>query len=109
MRGACRFVVQVAIDLRAALLEIREKDRFFVLAEASHVLRRALCQQKSAAGCDLERLVRDLIAIAVGDEGQIDARAPDGLAIGCALELALAEGGGEGIRGQRGLPVRTRT
>jgi hypothetical protein len=103
--GACRFVVQVVINLGAAFVQIREEDGFLVLAEAGLVFGRTLGQEEASAGGDLEGLLRHLVAIAVGHESEIDAGAPDGLTVGIADQLADAEGGFKGIGRQRGLPV----
>src|SRR5206468_4168939 len=52
-----------------------------------------LGEEEASAARDLEALVDELVLIGVGEEAEIDARAPDGVAVVIAVELAVAKGG----------------
>ena len=84
-------VGQIATDLLGQFVEAGEEDGLFVLLEALHVSGRTFGQEKTTATGDLEALVNELVLIRVGEEAEVDARSPDGLAILLLVELAFAE------------------
>ncbi len=90
-------VGEIAADLFGEFVEGGEEDGFFVFFEALQVAFGALGEEEAAAAGDLEALVDELVLIGVGEEAEVDAGAPDGFAIVVAVELAVAEGGLEGV------------
>src|SRR5439155_23855261 len=70
----------------------------FVFLEALQVACGTLGEEEASAARDLEALVDELVLIGVGEEAQVDARTPDGVAILVAVELAVAEGSFEDVR-----------
>src|ERR1700754_2796155 len=61
----------------------------------------AFCEKKASAAGDLETFVNELVLIGVGEEAQVDARAPDGFAVVGADDVSGAKGGfvGVGVHG----------
>ena len=87
------FIGKIAADLFSQLIEGGEEDGFFVFFEALQVAFGAFCEEEACASCNLEALVHELVLIGVGEEAEIDAGAPDGVAIVVVVELAVAEDG----------------